>query len=45
MHRNKRRPLVASGWVVAYRRYSLAYVVDEDVAQRNNWPGDFEPMM
>ena len=34
--------MVASGWAVAYRRYSLDYVADEDAAQRNMWSGDFD---
>ncbi len=34
--------LVASGWAVAYTRYSLYYVADEDAAQRNIWSGDFD---
>jgi endonuclease YncB( thermonuclease family) len=27
--------MVTSGWAVAFRRYSLDYVVDEDAARRN----------
>ena len=35
--------MVASGWAVAYRRYSLDYVADEDEdAARNIWLGDFD---
>ena len=37
--------LVGSGWAVAYRRYSMRYVSDEQVArgQRLNlWSGEFE---
>jgi len=34
--------MVASGWAVAYRRYSLDYVADEDAAQRNIWSGNFD---
>jgi endonuclease YncB( thermonuclease family) len=34
--------MVASGWAVAYRRYSLDYVADEDAARRNIWSGDFD---
>ena len=36
------RWMVASGWAVAYRRYSLDYVADEDAARRNIWSGDFD---
>ena len=39
---NEDRWMVASGWAVAYRRYSLDYVADEDAAQRNIWSGDFD---
>lgn len=38
------RWMVANGWAVAFRRYSLDYVVDEDAARRgriNIWSGDF----
>ena len=37
------RWMVANGWAVAYRRYSLDYVADEDAARRNRlniWSGD-----
>jgi endonuclease YncB( thermonuclease family) len=37
--------MVANGWAVAYRRYSLDYVADEDEAhhrQINIWSGEFE---
>ena len=37
--------MVASGWAVAYRRYSLDYIDDEDrarVARLNIWSGRFE---
>ena len=34
--------MVASGWTVAYRRYSLDYVADEDAARRNIWSGDLD---
>ena len=30
------------GGGVAYRRYSLECVADEDAAQRNTWSGDFD---
>lgn len=39
------RWMVANGWAVAYRRYSVDYVIDEDAARRkriNMWSGDFE---
>jgi endonuclease YncB( thermonuclease family) len=39
------RWMVASGWAVAFRRYSKDYVADEDVARRsraNIWSGDFD---
>jgi endonuclease YncB( thermonuclease family) len=39
------RWMVANGWAVAYRRYSVDYVADEDTARRkriNMWSGDFE---
>jgi endonuclease YncB( thermonuclease family) len=39
------RWVVANGWAVAYRRYSVDYVADEDAARRkriNMWSGDFE---
>jgi endonuclease YncB( thermonuclease family) len=39
------RWMVANGWAVAYRRYSVDYVADEDAARRkriNMWSGDFE---
>ncbi len=39
------RWMAANGWAVAYRNYSLDYVVDEDharVAQLNIWSGRFE---
>ena len=39
------RWMVAKGWAVAYPRYSLDYVTDEDAARRkriNMWSGDFE---
>ena len=39
------RWMVANGWAVAYRRYSVDYVTDEDAARRkriNMWSGDFE---
>ena len=35
------RSMVASGWAVAYRRYSL-YYLHEDAAQRNIWSDDFD---
>lgn len=38
--------LVGSGWAVAYRRYSMRYVMDERMAQGkrlNLWGGRFEP--
>ena len=38
--------LVGSGWAVAYQRYSMRYVSDEQVAQGkrlNIWSGRFEP--
>ena len=37
--------MVANGWAVAFQRYSLDYVVDEDAARRsqiNIWSGDFD---
>jgi endonuclease YncB( thermonuclease family) len=36
------RWMVASGWAVAYGRYSLDYVADEDAARQNIWSGDFD---
>ena len=39
------RWMVANGWAVAYRRYSLDYVTDEDTARRNRtniWSGEFD---
>ena len=39
------RWMVANGWAVAFRRYSLDYVADEDAARRkrlNMWSGAFE---
>lgn len=38
--------LVRSGWAVAYRRYSMRYVDEEQVAQGKHlsiWSGGFEP--
>jgi len=38
--------LVQSGWAVAYRRYSMRYVSDEQMARArrlNLWSGGFEP--
>ena len=40
-----RRWMVLNGWAVAFRRYSLDYVADEDAARRNRiniWSGDFD---
>ena len=39
------RWMVLNGWAVAFRRYSMDYVVDEDVARRNQiniWSGEFD---
>jgi endonuclease YncB( thermonuclease family) len=39
------RWMVANGWAVAYRKYSLDYVADEERAQRDKlgvWSGSFE---
>jgi endonuclease YncB( thermonuclease family) len=39
------RWMVVNGWAVAYRRYSLDYVPDEDTARRNRiniWSGAFD---
>jgi endonuclease YncB( thermonuclease family) len=39
------RWMVANGWAVAYRRYSLDYVADEDTARQNRiniWSGEFD---
>ena len=39
------RWMVANGWAVAYRRYSVDYVADEDAARRsrfNIWSGGFD---
>jgi endonuclease YncB( thermonuclease family) len=39
------RWMVANGWAVAYRKYSLEYLTDEDrarVEQRNIWSGSFD---
>ena len=39
------RWMVATGWVVAYRKYSLEYVADEERAKRAKlgiWSGSFE---
>jgi endonuclease YncB( thermonuclease family) len=38
------RWMVLNGWAVAFRRYSLDYVTDEDAARRSRiaiWSGDF----
>lgn len=37
--------MVAQGWAMAYRRYSTAYVAEEDqarAARRGIWSGEFE---
>ena len=37
--------MVLNGWAVAFRRYSMDYIVDEDVARRNQmniWYGEFD---
>jgi len=37
--------MVAAGWAVAYRKYSLDYVADEERAKRARlgiWSGSFE---
>ena len=37
--------MVTNGWAVAFRRYSIEYVADEDAARQsriNIWSGDFE---
>lgn len=37
--------IVANGWAVAFRRYSLDYAADEDAARRirtNIWSGEFD---
>jgi endonuclease YncB( thermonuclease family) len=37
--------MVANGWAVAFRRYSLDYVADEDKARQsrlNIWSGRFD---
>jgi endonuclease YncB( thermonuclease family) len=39
------RWMVLNGWAVAFRRYSLDYVADEDAARQrhiNIWSGDFD---
>ena len=39
------RWMVANGWAVAYRRYSVDYVADEEAARQghiNIWSGDFD---
>jgi endonuclease YncB( thermonuclease family) len=39
------RWMVLNGWAVAFRRYSLDYVADEDVARQdhiNIWSGNFD---
>ncbi len=39
------RWMVANGWAVAYRRYSVDYVSDEEMARRNRiniWSGTFD---
>ncbi len=39
------RWMVANGWAIAYRQYSIDYVVDEDAARRlqiNIWSGNFD---
>ena len=39
------RWMVGNGWAVAYRRYSVDYVTDEDTARQkriNIWSGDFD---
>ena len=42
---NLNRWMVANGWAVAYKQYSLDYVADEVGARRNRiniWSGEFE---
>jgi hypothetical protein len=39
---NGDRRIVASGWAVAYKRYPLDYVADEDAARRSIWSGDLD---
>jgi endonuclease YncB( thermonuclease family) len=39
------RWMVTTGWAVAFRRYSVDYVADEDAARQNRiniWSGDFD---
>jgi endonuclease YncB( thermonuclease family) len=39
------RWMVTTGWAVAFRRYSLDYVADENIARQskiNIWSGDFD---
>ena len=39
------RWMVLNGWAVAFRRYSLDYVADEDTARKNRiniWSGEFD---
>jgi endonuclease YncB( thermonuclease family) len=39
------RWMVVNGWAVAFRRYSLEYVADENIARRNRaniWSGEFD---
>ena len=38
--------MVRQGWALAYRKYSTAYVTDEEAARANGagiWRGDFVP--
>jgi endonuclease YncB( thermonuclease family) len=42
---NLNRWLVLNGWAVAFRRYSLDYVADENIARQNRiniWSGEFD---
>jgi endonuclease YncB( thermonuclease family) len=39
------RWMVLNGWAVAFRRYALDYVADEDAARRGKmgvWSGEFD---
>ena len=42
---NINKYMVAEGWAIAYRHYSLDYIRDEELAKKNKlgiWKGEFE---
>ena len=42
---NINKYMVAEGWAIAYRYYSLDYIIDEELAKKNKlgiWKGEFE---